>query len=45
MKIFNKIKIGITLTSRTVLEVIDPKKADFTVIFSVRHHLVALGGE
>ena len=45
MKIFNKIKIDKTLTSRTVLEVIDLKKADFRVIFFVRHQLVALKGE
>ena len=44
MKICNKIIIDKTLTSKTVLEVIDPKKADFTVIFFVRHHLVALEG-
>ena len=34
MKIFNEIKIDKTLTSRTVLEAIDPKKAGFRVIFS-----------
>ena len=33
MKFFNIIKIDKTLTSRTVLKVIDPKKADFWVIF------------
>ena len=45
MKFFNIIKIDKTLTSRTVLKVIDPKKADFWVIFFVRHHLVTLEGE
>ena len=34
MKIFKKIKIDKTWTLRTVLEVIDPKKAHFGVIFS-----------
>ena len=45
MKIFKKIKIDEKLTSRTVLEVIDSAKADFRVIFIVRHHLEALEGE
>ena len=34
MKIFKKIKIDKTLTSRTVHEVIDPKKADLGLFFS-----------
>ena len=42
MKIFKKIKIDKTLTSRALLEVIHPKNADFRVIFIVRRHLVAL---
>ena len=44
MKIFKKNKIDQTLTSRTVPEVIDPKKADFRVRFFVRRHLAALEG-
>ena len=45
MKIFKKIKIDKTLISRTVLQVIDRKKADFSVIFFVKHDLVALEGK
>ena len=45
MKIFKKIKFDKTLISRTVLQVIDPKKADFSNIFFVKHHLVALEGK
>ena len=42
MKIFKKTKLDKTLTSRTAMRVIDPRKADFRVTFFVRHHLVAL---
>ena len=42
MKIFKKIKFDKTSTSSPLLEVIDPKNADFRVIFIVRRHLVAL---